>query len=89
MLHGIPPARYEVGVSTPKPPQRKASAVITPKRVAGLVIVALAVVFVVQNTRRTRVRFIVPIVTTWVWLALVVALILGFALGALVFRRRK
>ena len=76
-------------MSTPKPPQRKGPPAITPKRVAGLVIVALAIVFVVQNTRRTRVRFIVPIVTTWVWLALVVALILGFALGALVFRRRK
>jgi hypothetical protein len=88
MLDAIPRARYEVGVSTPKPP-RKGPPAITPKRVAGLVIVALAIVFVVQNTRRTRVRFIVPIVTTWVWLALVVALILGFALGALVFRRRK
>jgi uncharacterized integral membrane protein len=88
MLHAIADARYEGGVSTPAP-QRKGPPVITPKRVGGLVIVALAVVFVVQNTRRTRVRFIVPIVTTWVWLALVVALILGFALGALVFRRRK
>jgi uncharacterized integral membrane protein len=88
MLHAIAHARYEVGVSTP-PPQRKGPPAVTPKRVAGLVIVALAVVFVVQNTRRTRVRFIVPIVTTWVWLALVVALVLGFALGALVFRRRK
>jgi hypothetical protein len=53
------------------------------------VVLALAVVFVAQNTRRTRIRFIVPIVTTWVWLALVVALALGFAAGLIVGRRRK
>jgi uncharacterized integral membrane protein len=75
-------------VSTPQP-GRDGPPVITPKRVAGLVIVVLAVVFVVQNTRKTRVRFIVPVVDTWVWLALVVALVLGFALGALFTHRRR
>jgi hypothetical protein len=49
----------------------------------------LAVVFAAENTRRTRIRFIVPIVTTWVWLALLVALALGFAAGALFVSRRK
>lgn len=74
-------------MSTPQP-GRERPPVLTPKRVAGLVIVVLAVVFVVQNTRKTRVRFIVPVVDTWVWLALVVALLLGFAAGALFARRR-
>ena len=69
-------------------PQRKRPA-ITPKQVVGLVIVVLAIVFAAENTRRTRIRFIVPIVTTWVWLALLVALVLGFAAGALFSRRGK
>ena len=75
-------------MSTPQP-GREGPPVITPKRVAGLVIVVLAVVFVAQNTRKTRVRFIVPVVDTWVWLALLVALVLGFAAGALFVHRRK
>jgi hypothetical protein len=53
------------------------------------VVVVLAIVFAAENTRRTRIRFIVPVITTWVWLALLLALGLGFAAGVLVGRRRK
>jgi uncharacterized integral membrane protein len=53
------------------------------------VVLVLAIVFAAENTRRTRIRFIVPIVTTWVWLALLVALVLGFAAGALFVHRRR
>jgi len=76
-------------VSTPPPSRRPGPPVITPKRVAGVVVVAVAIVFAAENTRRTRIRFIVPIVTTWVWLALLVALVLGFAAGALFAHRRR
>jgi uncharacterized integral membrane protein len=74
-------------VSTP-PPGREGPPVITPKRVAGFVLLVLAIAFAAENTRRTRIRFIVPAVTTWVWLALLLALVIGFAAGAL-FARRK
>jgi hypothetical protein len=75
-------------VST-SPPPPKGPPVVTPKRVATAVVAAVAVVFAAENTRRTRIQFFVPIVTTWVWLALLVALVLGFTAGALLFRRRK
>ncbi len=75
-------------MSTP-PSGRDGPPVLTPRRVAGLIVVALAIVFAAENTRRTRIRFIVPIVTTWVWLALLVALVLGFAAGALFSHRRR
>jgi len=75
-------------VSTP-PSGRDGPPFLTPRRVAGLIVVALAIVFAAENTRRTRIRFIVPIVTTWVWLALLVALVLGFAAGALFSHRRR
>jgi uncharacterized integral membrane protein len=75
-------------VTAPRPPEKRRS-FLTPVRVVGAVVVVLAAVFAAENTRRTRIRFIIPAVTTWVWLALLVALVLGFAAGALFARRRK
>jgi putative membrane protein len=62
---------------------------VTPKQVLGLILVALAVVFAVENTRKTKIRFIVPHFTTPLWLALLVPLLLGFAAGALFVHRRR
>ena len=76
-------------MSTPSRPPEPRRQLVTPARVALAVVVVLAIVFAAENTRRTRIRFIVPIVSTWVWLALLVALVLGFAAGLLVGRRRK
>ncbi|HVM65910.1 MAG TPA: hypothetical protein VMU14_13680 [Acidimicrobiales bacterium] len=76
-------------MSTPSRPPEPRRQLVTPARVALVVVVVLAIVFAAENTRRTRIRFIVPIVSTWVWLALLVALVLGFAAGLLVGRRRK
>ncbi len=69
------------------PPQRRFS--LTAKQLAGVVLVAVSVVFAVENTRRTRIRFIVPDVTVPLWLALIVPLVLGFAAGALFVHRRR
>jgi len=69
------------------PPQRRFS--LTAKQFAGLVLVALCVVFSVENTRRTKIRFLVPDLTAPLWLALLVPLVLGFAAGALFVHRRR
>jgi len=69
------------------PPQRRFS--LTAKQLAGVVLVAVSVVFAVENTRRTKIRFIVPDVTVPLWLALIVPLVLGFAAGALFVHRRR
>ena len=69
------------------PPQRRFS--LTAKQLAGVVLVALSVVFAVENTRRTKIRFIVPDLTAPLWLALLVPLVLGFAAGALFVHRRR
>jgi len=69
------------------PPQRRFS--LTAKQLAGVVLVAVSVVFAVENTRRTKIRFIVPDVTVPLWLALIVPLVLGFAGGALFVHRRR
>ena len=69
------------------PPKRRLA--ITPKQAGGLVLVALAVVFAFENTRRTKIRFIAPQFTAPLWLALLVPLVLGFGAGALFVHRRR
>jgi uncharacterized integral membrane protein len=69
------------------PPRRRVT--LTPKQAGGLVLVAVAVVFGVENTGRTKIRFIVPQLTAPLWLALLVPFLLGFGAGALIVHRRR
>ena len=60
----------------------------TPRQVAGGVLLILAVVFILQNRRRTVITFIVPEATAPLWLALLLSALLGFLVGALLISRR-
>jgi uncharacterized integral membrane protein len=62
---------------------------VTRRLVAAAVLVAILIVFIVENTRRTRIRFIVPIVTVPVWIALFAATVIGVVAGALIARHRR
>ena len=62
---------------------------VTRRLTAAAVLVAILVVFIVENTRRTRIRFIVPIVTVPVWIALFAATVIGVVAGALIGRHRR
>ena len=61
---------------------------LTARQVAGLVLLIVAVVFILQNRRRTVITFLVPEATAPVWLALLVSALLGFLVGALLISRR-
>lgn len=56
--------------------------------IAAIALVVLGVIFVVENTRRTKIRFIIPEVRVQVWVALVAALAVGVVIGWLLERRR-
>jgi len=56
--------------------------------VAGVVLAVLVVVFVFENTARTKIRFIVPEAEAALWVALFIAVLLGAVLGALFTRHR-
>ena len=73
---------------TAHPPRQGSRFPFTPRQVVGLVILILAVVFILQNRRRTVVRFIVPEATAPLWLALLISAVLGFVVGALLLARR-
>jgi uncharacterized integral membrane protein len=62
---------------------------ITPKEIVGIVIAVIAVIFIAENGRKTQIRFVGPQVTTYLWLALLVAAVLGFVAGLLVARQRS
>jgi uncharacterized integral membrane protein len=59
------------------------------KGIAGIVLAIIAVVFIVENNHRTKVRFIVPEVSAPLWLALLIAVALGAVAGGLVVHRRS
>ena len=56
--------------------------------IAAIALVVLGVIFVFENTRRTKIRFIIPEVRVQVWVALLAALAVGVVLGWLLERRR-
>lgn len=61
---------------------------LTPRRVVVIVLAALSLVFIFQNTRRTRIHWLFWEVTTPLWLALLAVGVIGMIVGWL-FRRRR
>ncbi|MFE7773420.1 DUF1049 domain-containing protein [Streptomyces sp. NPDC057445] len=61
----------------------------TPARITFLVLLALTLIFIFQNTRKVRVRLLIPEVVMPLYLALLATTILGALCGALFLRRRN
>jgi uncharacterized integral membrane protein len=59
---------------------------LNPRLVLGVVLGVLVFVFVVENTRETKIRFFVPQVTAPLWIGLMVAALLGAVAGGLIAR---
>lgn len=62
---------------------------LTPSRVTTAVLVVLAVVLIVENTRRVEIRLLVPVVTMPLYLALLGMFVIGGLCGALLIRSRR
>ncbi|MDR1999206.1 MAG: LapA family protein [Frankiaceae bacterium] len=73
----------------PSSPEPSSRSWLTSRTVGAAVIVAISIIFVLENTQRVRVRFLVPKVSAPLWLALVVAFALGAAFGLFLSRRRS
>ena len=59
---------------------------IPPRLVVGLVLALFILVFIAENNRRTKMRFLLPEVTAPLWTALFAAALLGGMAGALIAR---
>ncbi|MEU9054344.1 DUF1049 domain-containing protein [Streptomyces sp. NPDC048384] len=62
---------------------------MTPTRVAVLVLVVLALIFIFENTGETEIRLLIPLVTMPLWAALLAVGIIGALFGAYCMRRRR
>ena len=57
--------------------------------VVALVLLALAVVFILENRQLTEIRLLVPVVLMPLWAALTGTLLVGLVVGVLVDRQRR
>ncbi|MCH0563423.1 MULTISPECIES: DUF1049 domain-containing protein [unclassified Streptomyces] len=62
---------------------------LTPARITVLVLAVLAVIFIFENTRSTKIRLLIPEVTVPLWTALLATGLIGALFGAYFMRRRN
>ncbi|MEN3314744.1 MAG: hypothetical protein V7605_978 [Acidimicrobiaceae bacterium] len=62
---------------------------VSPRLVVGALLVVLLVVFIFENRKQTKIRFILPEVTAPLWVALLGAALIGAVAGALLSRHRR
>ncbi|MEU0391801.1 LapA family protein [Streptomyces sp. NPDC006208] len=62
---------------------------LTPSRIAVIVLTALAIVFIFENTDQVEIRLLVPLVTMPLYLALLAMFVIGALCGGLFFRWRE
>ncbi|SEE74182.1 Protein of unknown function [Streptomyces sp. 3213] len=62
---------------------------LTPARTTVLLLAVLALVFIFENTRDTRIRLLIPEVTMPLWMALLATAVIGALCGAYFMRRRR
>ena len=65
------------------------SRAMTPGRITVLVLAALALIFIFENTASTEIRLLIPLVTMPLWLALLAVAIIGALVGGYFMRRRR
>jgi uncharacterized integral membrane protein len=82
---------YDCGIADHDEPREAARRRLDARLVVAAVAAVCAVIFVVQNSDRIRLRFLFIDVTTRLWVGLVVSLLLGALLGQAfgALRRRR
>ncbi|WP_328324035.1 MULTISPECIES: LapA family protein [unclassified Streptomyces] len=63
---------------------------LTPTRILALLLTAVAIVLIAENTREVKIRLLVPVVTMPLYAALLIMFVIGLLAGALlVYNRRR
>lgn len=76
--------------TTPPPvktTKRRSRSRLSPRSIVVLVLLALAIVFIAENTRQVKIRVIVPVVSMPLWAALTAMLVVGVLVGAVLHRQ--
>ncbi|MER7921633.1 MULTISPECIES: LapA family protein [unclassified Streptomyces] len=78
------PKTTESGGRTGRPER-----VLTPARITVLLLAVLALIFIFENTRATKIRLLIPEVTMPLWMALLGTAVIGALCGWYFMRRRR
>ncbi|MCX4978624.1 MULTISPECIES: DUF1049 domain-containing protein [unclassified Streptomyces] len=62
---------------------------LTPTRVSVVALALLALIFIFENTRSTKIRLLIPEVTMPLWMALLGTAVIGALCGAYFMKRRR
>ncbi|MEU9786299.1 LapA family protein [Streptomyces phaeochromogenes] len=62
---------------------------MTPGRVSVIALAVLALIFIFENTRATKIRLLIPEVTMPLWMALLGTAVIGALCGAYFMKRRS
>ncbi|MFF4269381.1 DUF1049 domain-containing protein [Streptomyces sp. NPDC001536] len=62
---------------------------LTPARAVVLLLAVLALIFIFENTRATKIRLLIPEVTMPLWMALLATGVIGALCGAYFMKRRN
>lgn len=86
-----PPPQQPPQPPQPPQPSKKPGRQFTPWQVLGIVLLVLALIFIFENTTKVKVRLIVPEVKVPLFVALLIAAVLGSLATLLIQwqRRRK
>ena len=63
--------------------------VMTPARISVLLLAVIALIFIFENTRATKIRLLIPEVTMPLWMALLGTAVIGALCGWYFMRRRR
>ena len=77
------------GGTTPRGRAPKAGTQGNSRRILALVLLAVAVVFILENRQLTEIRLLLPVVLMPLWAALTGTLLIGLVVGVLVDRQRR
>ncbi|MDD7942490.1 DUF1049 domain-containing protein [Actinomycetospora lutea] len=84
---GSTPSGGRAPASGPTSGQR--GGVLASRWLVPVVLLALAVVFVLENRQLTEIRLLIPVVFMPLWAALTITLVIGLVVGLPVGRRRR
>lgn len=62
---------------------------MTPARISVLLLAVIALIFIFENTRSTKIRLLIPEVTMPLWMVLLGTAIIGALCGAYFMKRRR
>ncbi|MCT9076664.1 lipopolysaccharide assembly protein LapA domain-containing protein [Streptomyces fulvoviolaceus] len=62
---------------------------VTPARIIVVLLAVLALIFIFENTRATKIRLLIPEVTMPLWMALLATAVIGALCGAYFMKRRS